>query len=163
MFFAFASLIPEGWLLSSVFCAYSGPIFIRKNLLQVVKGIACPHSAHCSASPPALVATPLRTGTIGTSGELLPRPWHSQCPHSLPIHHPRQQRHRCFAPAEIIMALGPSTELDVSAAAIPLAWVLAAIVDGWGGTGTSDESVIDVGGMVWRCWRWMWRKRRRWR
>ena len=64
---------------------------------------------------------------------------------------------------EIILALGPSTELDVSAAAIPLAWVLAAIVGGCGGAGTSDESVIDVGGMIWRCWRWMRRQRRRWR
>ena len=46
------------------------------------------------------------------------------------------------------MALGPSTELDVSTAAILLAWVLAAIVGGWGGAGTSDESGIDVGGMA---------------
>ena len=34
---------------------------------------------------------------------------------------------------EIILALGPSTELDVSAAAIPLAWLLAAIVGRWEG------------------------------
>ena len=41
--------------------------------------------------------------------------------------------------------IGPSTELDVSAAAISLAWVLAVIVGRWGGGGTSGESVIDVG------------------
>ena len=52
-----------------------------------------------------------------------------------------------------MLALGLSTELDVSDAAIPIAWVLAAIVGGCGGAGTSDESVIDVGGMIWRCWR----------
>ena len=64
---------------------------------------------------------------------------------------------------EIILALGPSTKLEVSAAAILLAWVLAASVGRWGGGGTYDEPVIDVGGMVWRCWRWMWRQRQRWR
>mgnify|MGYP000847400726 FL=1 len=49
---------------------------------------------------------------------------------------------------EIILALGPLTELDVAAAANPLALVLATIVAWWGGAGTSEESVIDVLSMV---------------
>ena len=151
--------------MSLVLCRPTTPR--KKNLLQVVKGIACPHSVHCSASPPALAATPLRPGTMGTSGELLPRPWHSQCPHSLLIHHPRQLAATSLfcdeSCTEIILTLSPSTELDVSAADIPLAWVLAAIVGRWGGAKTSNDSVIDVGGIIWRCWRWMRRQRRRWR
>ena len=49
---------------------------------------------------------------------------------------------------EIIMALGSLTKLDVAAGNNALALVLATIGAGWGGAGTSEESVIDVLSMV---------------
>ena len=47
---------------------------------------------------------------------------------------------------EIIMALGPLTKLDVAAGNNALALLLATI--GAGGAGTSEDSVIDVDGML---------------
>ena len=46
----------------------------------------------------------------------------------------------------IIMALGPSAELGVPVGINAFAWALATI--GYGGAGTSDAAVIDVGAMV---------------
>ena len=136
----------------------------KKILSQVVKGIACPPlcTLFCIPTRTGGYTTQARhdgdvLGVVAPSMALTMPPFPSDSPSKAAA------TSIFFAPAEIILALGPSTELDVSAAAISLAWVLAVIVGGWGGGGTSGESVIDVGGMVWRCWRWMRRQRRRWR
>ena len=109
-----------------------------------------PHSAHCSACPPALTATTQARhdedvwGVVAPSLALTMPPFPSDSPSKAAV----TSLFCDESCTEIILALGPSTELDVSAAAFSLAWMLAVIVGGWGGGGTSGESVIDVGGMV---------------
>ena len=108
---------------------------VRKNLLQVVKGISCfpLHTLFC---------VPARTGGYTTQARHDGDVWGVVAPTLALIMPPFPSDSPSKAAAtllfcdesctEIIMAFGPSTKLDVSVAAIPLAWVLAAIVGGWG-------------------------------
>ena len=120
-------------------------------------GCLDPLKMHCRGSSSDL---PTRRGTNPA------RPRHhmdfkEDAPCVLGTHSARVLEQSCFAATatslfcandasctEIILALGPLTELDVAAAANPLALVLATIVAWWGGAGTSEESVIDVLSMV---------------